>query len=140
MTLHRYHQTRRARQHANSDCFRILYFKLQIFLYIGWYITPQRARQMTYHRATHVPVGEDQRQHLEFARECATNFNATYKKKNSSRIFVPPDTILCKRPTDYEFLSINAYTMQRKRDVSCRYEILTSRCRNQIQTRSRVYY
>ncbi|TGO69129.1 hypothetical protein BOTNAR_0015g00450 [Botryotinia narcissicola] len=29
-------------------------------------------------RATHVPVGEDQSQHLEFARECATNFNHAY--------------------------------------------------------------
>jgi tryptophanyl-tRNA synthetase len=29
-------------------------------------------------RATHVPVGEDQSQHLEFARECATNFNHSY--------------------------------------------------------------
>jgi tryptophanyl-tRNA synthetase len=39
---------------------------------------------------THVPVGEDQRQHLEFARECATNFNSTYK----TRCFVSPRTLL----------------------------------------------
>ncbi|KAI5457923.1 hypothetical protein BGZ63DRAFT_407976 [Mariannaea sp. PMI_226] len=29
-------------------------------------------------RATHVPVGHDQQQHIEFARECATNFNHNY--------------------------------------------------------------
>ncbi|EFY87484.1 tryptophanyl-tRNA synthetase [Metarhizium acridum CQMa 102] len=29
-------------------------------------------------RATHVPVGHDQQQHLEFARECVTNFNHAY--------------------------------------------------------------
>ncbi|GJC86859.1 tryptophan--tRNA ligase, mitochondrial [Colletotrichum liriopes] len=28
--------------------------------------------------ATHVPVGDDQRQHLEFARECVTNFNHNF--------------------------------------------------------------
>lgn len=139
MTLLRYHQTRRAHQHANSDCSRILYFKLQTFSYIGWYTTSQKIQLLTYHRATHVPVGEDQRQHLEFARECATNFNATYKKKNSRRIFVPPDTILCKTSREHGIMSINTYTIQRKRNVSCRYEILMSRCRNQIQTRSPVY-
>ncbi|KAF5567470.1 tryptophanyl-tRNA synthetase [Fusarium phyllophilum] len=37
-----------------------------------------QAADILVHRATHVPVGEDQRQHLEFARECVTNFNATY--------------------------------------------------------------
>lgn len=37
-----------------------------------------QAADILIHRATHVPVGDDQRQHLEFSRECATNFNATY--------------------------------------------------------------
>lgn len=41
-------------------------------------------------RATHVPVGEDQSQHLEFARECATNFNHTYGNHLN-----PPATITC---------------------------------------------
>ena len=34
-----------------------------------------QAADILLHRATHVPVGADQQQHLEFARECATNFN-----------------------------------------------------------------
>lgn len=42
-------------------------------------------------RATHVPVGEDQSQHLEFARECVTNFNSAY-----GQVLVAPRTILCK--------------------------------------------
>ncbi|EPE07055.1 tryptophanyl-trna synthetase [Ophiostoma piceae UAMH 11346] len=42
------------------------------------------------HRATHVPVGEDQKQHLEFARECATNFNHTH----GQQLLVPPTTLL----------------------------------------------
>ncbi|KAK0622865.1 hypothetical protein B0T14DRAFT_535882 [Immersiella caudata] len=49
----------------------------------------QAADILTY-RATHVPVGEDQSQHLEFARECVTNFNHTF----GSNIFYPPKTIL----------------------------------------------
>lgn len=43
-------------------------------------------------RATHVPVGEDQSQHLEFARECVTNFNHTYGGEH----LVAPQTLLCK--------------------------------------------
>lgn len=42
-------------------------------------------------RATHVPVGDDQRQHLEFARECVTNFNSIYGKH-----LVPPETLSCE--------------------------------------------
>lgn len=34
--------------------------------------------RLTVSRATKVPVGDDQIQHLEFARECATNFNHAY--------------------------------------------------------------
>ncbi|KAG5979834.1 hypothetical protein E4U55_004726, partial [Claviceps digitariae] len=39
--------------------------------------------------ATHVPVGHDQKQHLEFARECVTNFNHAYGAH-----LIPPQTII----------------------------------------------
>lgn len=42
------------------------------------------------YRATHVPVGEDQSQHLEFARECVTNFNHAYGPH-----LIAPKTIMC---------------------------------------------
>ncbi|KAF4632593.1 hypothetical protein G7Y89_g5530 [Cudoniella acicularis] len=48
-----------------------------------------QAADILVHRATHVPVGEDQSQHLEFARECATNFNSTYGPR-----LIQPKTIL----------------------------------------------
>ncbi|KAJ9134444.1 Tryptophanyl-tRNA synthetase [Pleurostoma richardsiae] len=48
-----------------------------------------QAADILVHRATHVPVGEDQRQHLEFARECATNFNHAFGPH-----LVAPETIL----------------------------------------------
>ncbi|KAI2471691.1 tryptophanyl-tRNA synthetase [Annulohypoxylon bovei var. microspora] len=52
-----------------------------------------QAADVLVHRATHVPVGEDQRQHLEFARECATNFNHTF-----ADILVPPETMTTPSP------------------------------------------
>lgn len=51
-------------------------------------------------RATHVPVGHDQQQHLEFARECATNFNHAYgphlvHPETITRMFLSYTTTLC---------------------------------------------
>lgn len=48
-----------------------------------------QAADVLVHRATHVPVGEDQAQHLEFARRCAGAFNHTHGK-----VLVRPETIL----------------------------------------------
>ncbi|KAK1756245.1 hypothetical protein QBC47DRAFT_298779 [Echria macrotheca] len=51
------------------------------------------AADVLVHRATHVPVGDDQRQHLEFARECVTNFHAAY---GGTECLVYPETLLGK--------------------------------------------
>ncbi|TDZ25020.1 Tryptophan--tRNA ligase [Colletotrichum orbiculare MAFF 240422] len=48
-----------------------------------------QAADILVHRATHVPVGDDQRQHIEFARECATNFNHVFGPH-----LVSPETII----------------------------------------------
>ena len=48
-------------------------------------------RNYSRNRATRVPVGDDQTQHLEFARECAVNFNHIYGK-----ILPEPQTVTCK--------------------------------------------
>ncbi|KAK4169222.1 mitochondrial tryptophan--tRNA ligase [Cladorrhinum sp. PSN259] len=48
-----------------------------------------QAADILVHRATHVPVGADQRQHLEFARECVTNFNSTF----NTTALVQPETM-----------------------------------------------
>ncbi|KAH8158382.1 hypothetical protein CIB48_g9864 [Xylaria polymorpha] len=53
-----------------------------------------QAADILVHRATHVPVGDDQRQHLEFARECVTNFNSTYKQE----LLIYPETITTPSP------------------------------------------
>lgn len=56
-----------------------------------------QAADVLVHRATHVPVGKDQAQHLEFARECVTNFNAAY----GGKYLVYPETILCGCPFSF---------------------------------------
>ncbi|KAL4899283.1 hypothetical protein BDW74DRAFT_163837 [Aspergillus multicolor] len=48
-----------------------------------------QAADILVHRATHVPVGEDQRQHLEFARYTANSFNHLY-----GPIFPPPEALI----------------------------------------------
>ncbi|KAI0526339.1 hypothetical protein F5B22DRAFT_632846 [Xylaria bambusicola] len=53
-----------------------------------------QAADILVHRATHVPVGDDQKQHLEFARECVTNFNHTYQNE----LLVSPETITTPSP------------------------------------------
>lgn len=49
-----------------------------------------QAADVLVHRTTHVPVGHDQAQHLEFARELANCFNHVY----GGNILVPPETLI----------------------------------------------
>jgi len=49
-----------------------------------------QAADILVYRASHVPVGDDQRQHLEFARECANSFNSAY-----GHHLVCPETLSC---------------------------------------------
>src|SRR6185436_16640278 len=47
---------------------------------VGLYAYPNlMAADILAHKATHVPVGEDQKQHLELARDIAQKFNNDYK-------------------------------------------------------------
>ncbi|KAJ2879067.1 Tryptophan--tRNA ligase, mitochondrial, partial [Coemansia aciculifera] len=48
------------------------------------------AADILLYRATHIPVGEDQVQHLEFARDLALHFNKTYRRE----MFPLPQSIL----------------------------------------------
>ncbi|EME81677.1 uncharacterized protein MYCFIDRAFT_211434 [Pseudocercospora fijiensis CIRAD86] len=49
-----------------------------------------QAADVLVHQTTHVPVGHDQAQHLEFAREVASGFNHVY----GAGILTPPETII----------------------------------------------
>jgi tryptophanyl-tRNA synthetase len=55
---------------------------------VGLYTYPVlQAADVLLYRATHVPVGEDQKQHIELARDIAIKFNADYDVE----LFVPPE-------------------------------------------------
>jgi len=55
---------------------------------VGLYTYPVlQAADVLLYRATHVPVGEDQKQHLELARDIAIKFNTDY----DTELFVPPE-------------------------------------------------
>jgi tryptophanyl-tRNA synthetase len=55
---------------------------------VGLYTYPVlQAADVLLYRATHVPVGEDQKQHLELARDIAIKFNTDY----DIELFVPPE-------------------------------------------------
>ena len=49
-----------------------------------------QAADVLVYRATHVPVGEDQKQHLELARDIATKFNTDFNVE----LFLEPDPII----------------------------------------------
>ncbi|KAH6636083.1 tryptophanyl-tRNA synthetase [Chaetomium tenue] len=53
-----------------------------------------QAADILLYGTTHVPVGEDQRQHLEFTRECVSNFNYAYK----TDLFAAPETLISPFP------------------------------------------
>ncbi len=55
---------------------------------VGLYAYPNlMAADILVYRATHVPVGEDQKQHLELSRDIAQKFNSDYKDTVASRGF-----------------------------------------------------
>ena len=55
---------------------------------VGLYTYPVlQAADVLLYRATHVPVGEDQKQHIELARDIAIKFNTDFE----SELFVPPE-------------------------------------------------
>jgi tryptophanyl-tRNA synthetase len=60
---------------------------------IGLFAYPVlQAADVLIYGATHVPVGDDQKQHLELARDIATKFNTDYK----TDLFTLPDAIIPK--------------------------------------------
>ncbi|KAK8199680.1 uncharacterized protein BKA78DRAFT_329264 [Phyllosticta capitalensis] len=75
-----------------SDSSTIDSEKVRSKLKLGLFSYPVlQAADILVHRATHVPVGDDQRQHLEFARELAIGFNANVLR---APVLVEPTTLL----------------------------------------------
>ena len=63
---------------------------------LGLYSYPVlMAADILLYKATHVPVGDDQKQHLELAREIANSFNFKYNKE----IFPQPEPLILGEAT-----------------------------------------
>ena len=59
---------------------------------VGLYIYPiLMAADILLYNATHVPVGEDQKQHLELSRDIANKFNLDF---NVPEFFIPPEPLI----------------------------------------------
>merc|ERR1719324_1527247 len=54
------------------------------------------AADILLYQANLVPVGEDQRQHLELTRDIARRFNDQYCKKKKRAVFVEPEALILK--------------------------------------------
>ena len=62
---------------------------------VGLYIYPNlMAADILLYKATHVPVGEDQKQHLELTRDIASSFNTTFNKSLDKDFFHLPEPII----------------------------------------------
>src|SRR3546814_3218569 len=58
---------------------------------LGLYAYPVlQAADVLAYKATHVPVGEDQKQHLELARDIAIKFNTDFDVE----LFIPPEPVI----------------------------------------------
>ena len=52
------------------------------------------AADILLYKATHVPVGEDQKQHLELTRDIASSFNTTFNESLDKDFFHLPEPII----------------------------------------------
>jgi tryptophanyl-tRNA synthetase len=105
-----------------------------------------QAADILLHKATHVPVGDDQRQHLEFARECATNFNHVFvssyvPKKPAQELatMVAPEILLPPSAAGGRIMSLtNPSKKMSKSDPSYKSRILLSDPDNVIHKKIRA--
>ena len=66
---------------------------------VGLYVYPVlMAADILAYRATHVPVGDDQKQHLELARDIAQKFNTDYAESIAAAGF-PDGSFHCRSPS-----------------------------------------
>ncbi len=86
-----------------------------------------QAADILLYQATHVPVGEDQQQHLEFARECVTNFNHAY----NTDILVSPATIVS--PSRRVMSLTNPLKKMSKSDPAAKSRILVTDSPEEIE-------
>ena len=98
---------------------------------VGLYTYPiLMAADILLYSATHVPVGDDQKQHLELARDIAHKFNTDFK----SEIFTLPEPLMNKSSTRIMSLRDGTKKMS-KSDVSEYSRILMTDTNDQISNK-----
>ena len=98
---------------------------------VGLYTYPiLMAADILLYSATHVPVGDDQKQHLELARDIAHKFNTDYKNE----IFVLPEPLMSKSSMRIMSLRDGSKKMS-KSDVSDYSRILMTDSNDQISAK-----
>ncbi|KAF2868426.1 tryptophanyl-tRNA synthetase-like protein [Massariosphaeria phaeospora] len=94
-----------------------------------------QAADILLYNTTHVPVGEDQAQHLEFARELAISFNHTHAPQAEAPLLVPPTTILS--PAKRVMSLSNPAKKMSKSDADVKSRILISDSKEEIRRKLR---
>src|SRR5580698_5813413 len=87
------HNRSRSSLRSGLGSFLIRFYRPQTFWFTG--TTTDLTICSNHRSATHVPVGEDQAQHLEFTRNCAVSFNAQFRGEAGENILTIPETMLC---------------------------------------------
>lgn len=96
-------------------------------LQLGLFTYPVlQAADILVHSVTHVPVGQDQTQHLEFARGCASAFNVAY----GAKVLVEPKTVLSSAR---KVMSLqNPSKKMSKSDANAKSRILITDSRDEV--------
>src|SRR3546814_3309035 len=83
---------------------------------LGLYAYPVlQAADVLAYKATHVPVGEDQKQHLELARDIAIKFNTDFDVE----LFIPPEPVIGAEARSEEHTTELQSLMRRSYAVYC---------------------
>lgn len=91
-----------------------------------------QAADVLVHRATHVPVGHDQAQHLEFARELAIGFNHVF----GAGVLVPPETLIS--PAKRVMSLVQPASKMSKSESNAKSRILLNDSKEVIQAKTRA--
>ena len=92
------------------------------------------AADILLYKATHVPVGEDQKQHIELARDIASAFNSMFTKENEEDFFSLPEPQILGRATRVMSLRDGTKKMS-KSDVSDASRINLTDTKEQISNK-----
>jgi tryptophanyl-tRNA synthetase len=111
---------------ANKDALKLGLFSYPVL----------QAADILLYNTTHVPVGEDQAQHLEFTRDLAIGFNHVYTPDSASPLLTVPQTLLS--PAKRVMSLVDPTKKMSKSDPKPRSRILITDSREEIHGKLRT--